>query len=100
MSGGLIHANETSYVVKPSTGVNFTRINTHGGSGTVRAPYLWESEVLTINLVSENAADMTMEMVGNEPHLMIYDNQCVTVGPTTDPWFDIVVRECMGGGNL
>jgi hypothetical protein len=93
-NGGMIHASQSSYVMKTDALAKATRIKNDGG--TVKAPYLWEPEILNLgnNFVSVDGADSTTEIVCNGsncgPHTMIYSNSCSVNGP----WFDTTTNSC------
>lgn len=92
--GGIIHATQTSYVMKTGTHGKRIRINNNGG--VIKAPYLWETNVLDLgnNFASADGADRTTEIVCNGsacfPHGMIYTSACTGNGP----WFDTVTNAC------
>ncbi len=86
--GGTIHATQAAFVMKTPSPGKVYRIKNDGG--TVMAPYLWEERVLSINLVSEDGADTTTDIVGGLPHTMIYTGVCNANGP----WFDTVTGQC------
>jgi len=90
--GGSIHANQSSYNMK--SGGKVSRI-IKGVASTVKAPYLWEAEILNKSLQTVNGADMSVEMVcvngvNCQPHLMIYSSSCNINGP----WLDSTANEC------
>ena len=77
-------------------------------SGNVRSVFQWESGDTPPKLSSQDGMDTFVETdcsasdcstTGNEPHMLIYSDQCSTAGSTADPWFDIVTSQCKGGGN-
>jgi len=91
-TGGAIHAAQSAFVLKTGAGGNTYRIRNDGG--TIRAPYLWEPEVLSSPLLTADGADTTVEMICSagtcQPHMMIYSSNCTANGP----WFDIVTAQC------
>ncbi len=86
-TGGFIHANQSSYVLKPATGATVRRIVNNGG--TIRAPYLWE-EGTPPDIASVNGSDMvvTTDNADNQPHLVLYSDNCPS------KWFDTVTGAC------
>jgi len=86
--GGIIHATQSAFVMKTPSQGKIYRIKNDGG--TVKAPYLWEDEVLLKNLVSDDGADRTTEIVGGLPHPLVYTSVCTVNGP----WFDTVTGQC------
>lgn len=86
-SGGIIHANGSSYNLSTTSGT-VTRIVNNGGH--IHAPYLWE-HIPNSPLVSVTGADMATVATGTSdghPHLVIYDTSCAS------KWFDTVDRLC------
>lgn len=99
-SGGLIHANESAYVMQ--TGANGTRTRILNNGGEIRAPYLWEQAATPpdIEAVNADGADMAVQTgcaasgcqsSGTETHLLIYNSSC---GGAGGPWFDVVTGSC------
>jgi len=86
--GGIIHATQSAFVMKTPSPGKVYRIKNDGG--IVKAPYLWENGVLLKNLVSDDGADRTTEIVGGMPHPMVYTSGCNINGP----WFDTVTGQC------
>ena len=100
-SNGSIHANVTAFNL--NTSGTITRISNNGGS--VSSPYQWKQGNQPPMIVSENGADMTVEIncdaaachdvdTGTETHLLIYNENCTDV--THGPWFDVVTGRCRG----
>jgi len=101
--GGFIHASVSAYVMKTgSEGTSYRILNEGGNSGTVRAPYTWDENVLTLpdapTIVSDNGKDTVVENVcinpecsETRPHVMVYTNQCNGAGGT---WFDTTANTC------
>lgn len=90
-SGGEIHANESAYFVKPSTGITFRRIVNNGGH--VHAPYLWE-HIPTQSFESITGADTTTVTSGTsdgQPHSAIYSKTCLSGLPG---WYDTTDKTC------
>lgn len=107
-AGGLVHTNDTSFGLLASQNGVASRVVTANG-GKVDAPFQWAAGTQppngnpssSNNLVSSNGQDMFIEtdcgatgchQAGNETHLLIYNNACVTSGP----WFDVVTGKCRG----
>jgi hypothetical protein len=97
--GGMIHAAQSSFVLKTGPGGITHRIL--NGGGIVMAPYLWEKEVLNRPLQSSNGSDMVVENVcptsspgcteaEKIPHMMIYKLECNANGP----WWDTTMNTC------
>lgn len=90
-TGGMIHANGSSYNLSTVSGT-VTRILNNGGH--IHAPYLWEHipDPTTIpNYTSVTGADMTTVTTGTsdgQPHLVIYSANC------TSKWYDTVDKVC------
>ena len=92
-SGGVIHANQSSYFMTAAVGT-VTRIANN--DGIVRAPYLWETDVLTLGnaFSSQDGSDQTTEVVCESsicmPHTMVYTSQSTA----NRPWYDTVTNAC------
>ena len=101
---GKIHASQSSFVMRngasapatPGSSGTLTRIKNTGGTGTIRAPYTWEPEILGLGykFASQDGQDMVTEMVCNntvcEPHVLVYMGSCTSNGP----WFDTATGAC------
>ena len=100
-SDGKIHANASSYFLRTGAGGTVTRINNHGETGHVHAPYLWEHipdtdgnpSTVDTNFVSINGVDQTTVRTGTldgHPHPAIYSTSC----GSTARWYDTVDKVC------
>ncbi len=88
-TGGEIHANESSYFIRPSSGATIHRIANSGGH--VHAPYQWEPHPTPPAIQSETGADTTVVTGGtsdSHPHMLVYDNSCAS------KWYDMVDKAC------
>ncbi len=103
-SGGTIHANQSSYVMKTGAGGVRTRIDNSGG--TVGAFYQWQSgnQPLT-DFSSQNGSDSIIEIncdptgchdvdTGTEMHTLIYNDNCNVA--SHGPWFNTTTGKCRG----
>ena len=97
-SGGTIEAVQTSYRFSGG-GQPFIRIDAAGGA--IAAPFDWGASASPPNIISVTGADSYTEtgcddagcrLPGARPHPMVYDNQCLTMGP----WFDVLTSRCRG----
>lgn len=90
-TGGMIHANGSSYNLSTVSGT-VTRVLNNGGH--IHAPYLWEhipDPTAIPNFTSVTGADMTTVTTGTsdgQPHLVIYSASC------TSKWYDTVDKVC------
>ena len=90
-TGASIHANQSSFVVQPSVGVTYKRIDDHGGNGHVHAPYLWEHLPTPTTFISNDGADMapvTTNTSDGHPHIVIYSSACAS------KWYDTTDKVC------
>lgn len=86
-SGGVIHANQSSYFMSAPAG-SVTRIVNNGG--IVRAPYLWEEGETPPNIITATGADTAVITAteDGQPHTVISSQNC------TSGWFDTVTALC------
>lgn len=89
VSGGTIHANETSYNMQTGPGGTKNRISNPGNLGHVHAPYMWEPHSTLPDVVSVTGADIAVVTDGAQPHLVIYSEAC-----TSTKWFDTSTNAC------
>lgn len=87
-SGGMIHANESAYVMKTAGGTA-TRISNNGGS--IQAPYLWQEGATPPNVTSANGSDMAVitSTSDGQPHLTISSTSCAS------GWYDTAANQCV-----
>ncbi len=87
-NGGVIHANQSSYVLKTGSGGEAVRIRNTGGR--VMAPYQWENGAVPPAITSVTGADSAIisETADGHPHLVIYDSSCAS------GWYDSTARAC------
>lgn len=87
-NGGMIHANESSYVMQTGAGGVKRRIVNNGGD--VRAPYLWQEGAEPPAIVSQHGADMavTTNNPDGQPHLVVNSSNCAS------GWFDLATNLC------
>jgi len=109
--GGRAHIMDSTFNMSScdntdACGGTLQRIADFGG--TVRSVFQWESAAAPPKVSSLDGMDTFVETdcaasgceaAGNETHMLVYNSHCATVGPTTDPWFDIITGTCRGGGN-
>lgn len=93
-NGGMIHANQSSYVMRTAAPGKEYRLKNDGGM--LMAPYQWESNVLQKTLVSVDGADTTYELVpdpsgASRPRTLSYSSTCNGPG---GPWFDVATQTC------
>ena len=95
-NGGMIHANESSFVLQtPAPGLAH-RIKKDATGGVITAPYQWDASVLAMRLMTEDGADTTVELVSDSagiirPRTLAYSSTCNGPG---GPWYDPVARSC------
>lgn len=88
-SGGMIHANNVAYNMNTAVGT-ITRINNQGGS--VEAPYMWgKAQPPAIANVGADGQDMTVERVGTDMNLLVYNSNCTG---SNGPWYNVATRTC------
>ena len=99
----MIHTPDTAFTVKAGGNGEARR-----AKGNIMSPFQWPKSTEPPTVTSETGADTYVEtdcatsgcdLVGNETHMLIYNQHCSDAGPTADPWFDVVTGECRGGGN-
>lgn len=95
-SGGMIHANETSYNLSTGTSGTIMRVDNSGGAGHIHAPYVWEthpdvpfagSGAIFSSQTGYDTAVVTSTADGH-PHMVIYDSTC------SSKWFDTITNAC------
>lgn len=85
-SGGMIHANVSSYNLSTSSGT-VTRISNNAGH--IHAPYLWEEHPTPPNITSQDGADIAVITTpGGTPKMVIYSTACLS------KWFDVGANAC------
>lgn len=74
--GGLIHANESAFVLKTGTGGKRTR--TENQRGKLLSPYTWQTGRNAPNIYSETGYDQVVvtNTQNGHPRLLISDKQC------------------------
>lgn len=87
-NGARIHADGTAYNLATGPGGTVFRIINSGGH--VHAPYTWQ-HIPDYPLRSITGADTTMEIVGSDINLLIYNSQCSGAG---GPWYNVALRSC------
>lgn len=96
-SGGKIHANDSAYNLRTGEGGTIKRVDDNGGTGTVLAPYLWETnteapfaDISGVTFESEHGYDTAVvtNTSDGHPHMVIYDSTCAS------KWFDTVTNAC------
>jgi len=96
-SGGKIHANSSAYNLSTGNGGTIVRVDDNGGTGTVLAPYLWETnaeapftDIAGVTFESEHGYDTAVvtNTSDGHPHMVIYDSTCAS------KWFDTAANAC------
>ena len=83
----LIHANETSYVLKNGNGTT-TRLKKVSG-GNIAAAYLWQPGIAPPNIISTEGSDQAVvNTSGGTPRFVIYSNACMS------KWFEVNANSC------
>lgn len=89
-AGSMIHANQSSFVMKTGAGGTKTRI-LEEGDGHVHAAYLWEKSAIAPDIKSTTGSDMVVitNTSDDKPHLLISNSTCPS------KWHDTVTNECL-----
>ena len=98
LTGGNIHANESSYSLSTGVGGTVKRIS-KDATAHVHAPYVWEthadvpfadSGVAYESVTGYDLSVVTTDVNGaqDHPHLVIYDDSCPS------KWFDSTLNQC------
>ncbi len=102
---GMIHAHESSYVLKTNGGIK-TRIQADGGN--INAPFDWGPRTEPPLIISQTGADTYIETdclkdlkcswtpdhQHRYSHFMIYREECTGTSANEGPWYDTVTKEC------
>jgi len=87
-TGGMIHANESAYVME-TPGGTATRVSNNGGN--IMAPYLWQEGATPPDITSANGSDIAVitDTGDGQPHMTISSTSCAS------GWYDTAISQCV-----